>query len=166
MTDHPGPTVSPAAESDIPVILSFIRQLAEYERLAHEVIATEASLRQHLFGPRPAAEALVAKIDERAIGFALYFATFSTFAGRAGIWLEDLFVVPEYRRQGVGKALLREVASIALRRGCGRLEWSVLDWNEPAVALYRSMGAVPMSDWTTQRVTGDALSRLAASSPL
>ena len=127
MAESCGLTIVPAVEADTGVILSFIRQLAEYEHLAHEVAADESSLRQHLFGPRPAAEVLLARIDKQTVGFALYFTTFSTFAGRPGIWLEDLFVLPSHRRQGIGKALLREVASIAQRRNCARLEWSVLD---------------------------------------
>jgi GNAT superfamily N-acetyltransferase len=163
MSDIPFEIV-PATEADAPIILGFIRQLAEYERLSHEVLATESSLRQHLFGPRPAAEVILARIGDHAVGFALFFTTFSTFVGRPGIWLEDLYVSPEHRRYGIGKALLREVAGIALRRNCGRLEWSVLDWNEPAIKLYRAMGAQAMSDWTIQRVTGDALARLAAGS--
>jgi GNAT superfamily N-acetyltransferase len=157
--------ILPATEADAGTILGFIRQLAEYERLAHEVVATESSLREHLFGPHAAAEVILARIGDHPVGFALFFTTFSTFVGRPGIWLEDLFVVPEHRRRSVGKALLREVASVALRRNCGRLEWSVLDWNEPAIELYRAMGAQAMSDWTIQRVTGDALKRLAAGFP-
>jgi GNAT superfamily N-acetyltransferase len=164
MTDRPF-QILPPTEADTGAILDFIRQLAEYEHLAHEAVATESSLREHLFGPHPAAEVILARIGDHPVGFALFFTTFSTFAGRPGIWLEDLFVVPEHRRRGVGKALLREVASIALRRYCGRLEWSVLDWNEPAISLYRAMGAQAMSDWTIQRVTGEALARLAAGSP-
>ena len=161
MTQEHHLTIVPAVEEDVATILSFIHQLAEYERLSHEVIATESSLRQHLFGPNPAAEVLIARRDGHPVGFALFFTTFSTFVGRPGIWLEDLFVVPAHRRLGIGKSLLRAVASIALRRNCGRLEWSVLDWNEPAISLYRAMGAKAMSDWTTHRVTGEALSRLA-----
>jgi GNAT superfamily N-acetyltransferase len=154
-------TIVPATEADAGTILTFIRQLAEYEHLSDEVFATEESLREHLFGARPAAEVILARFQGKAVGFALFFTTFSTFVGRPGIWLEDLFVVPEHRRHGIGKALLREVASIAVSRNCGRLEWSVLDWNEPAITLYRAMGAIAMSDWTIQRVTGEALSRLA-----
>jgi GNAT superfamily N-acetyltransferase len=132
--------------------------------LSHEVTATESELCEHLFGSRPAAEAIVAKVGGKAVGFALFFTTFSTFAGRRGIWLEDLFVVSENRRSGIGRALLRAVAAIAVERKCGRLEWSVLDWNEPAIKLYRRLGAKAMDDWTTQRMTGEALARLAGKS--
>jgi GNAT superfamily N-acetyltransferase len=155
-------SIRPATDVDVPAILEFIRGLAEYEKLSHEVKATEAQLREHLFGARPAAEAMVAKIGGRGVGFALYFTTFSTFAGLPGIWLEDLFVLPEHRRKGIGRALLIAVAGIAVGRNCGRLEWSVLDWNVPAIKLYQSLGAVAMSDWTTQRLSGDALLRLAS----
>jgi GNAT superfamily N-acetyltransferase len=164
MTEQHSPlSILPAIEPDVPIILRFIRQLAEYERLSHEVVATESSLREHLFGPQPAAEVLLAREGAHPVGFALFFTTFSTFVGRPGIWLEDLYVDPAHRRRGIGKALLRQVASIAVTRNCGRLEWSVLDWNEPAIALYRAMGAIAMTDWTIQRVTGEALSRLATS---
>jgi GNAT superfamily N-acetyltransferase len=152
--------VRPAQPHDVPVILSFIRALAEYEKLSHTVVATEELLREHLFGPRPAAEALLARIDQREVGFALYFQTFSTFVGRPGIWLEDLFVLPEARGKGAGRALLGEIARIARRRDCGRLEWSVLDWNTPAIGFYKKLGAVMMDDWTTCRVTGEALAAL------
>jgi GNAT superfamily N-acetyltransferase len=155
------PIISPATSSDIPAILDFIRKLAEYEHLSHTVSATESDLREHLFGPAPAAEVILAKIDDQPVGFALFFTTFSTFVGRPGIWLEDLFVLPDYRHRGIGRVLLQSVASVAIKRNCGRLEWSVLDWNEPAINLYKKLGAVPMNDWTTQRLTGEALSRLA-----
>lgn len=154
-------TIQPATQADVPAILDFIRGLAEYEKLSHEVKATKARLGEHLFGRRPAAEAIVARVDGKAVGFALFFTTFSTFAGRPGIWLEDLFVLPAHRRGGVGRALLRAVAAIAVERQCGRLEWSVLDWNEPAIRLYRKLGAKAMDEWTTQRVAGRALIRLA-----
>jgi GNAT superfamily N-acetyltransferase len=154
-------TIQPATIDDVPAILGFIRGLAEYEKLSHEMEATESQLREHLFGSRPAAEAVIARVGEESVGFALFFTTFSTFAGKPGIWLEDIFVLPKHRRGGIGRALLRAVAQIAVRRDCGRLEWSVLDWNEPAIQLYRKLGAVAMNDWTTQRVTGDALQRLA-----
>jgi GNAT superfamily N-acetyltransferase len=153
--------IRPAKPDDVPVILSFIRALAEYEKLSHAVVATEKLLREHLFGPRPAAEALLASMDSRDVGFALYFSTFSTFVGRPGIWLEDLFVLPEARGKGAGRALLGEIARIARQRDCGRLEWSVLDWNTPAIGFYKKLGAVMMDDWTTCRVTGDALAALA-----
>jgi GNAT superfamily N-acetyltransferase len=123
--------------------------------------ATEANLREHLLGSHPAAEVILAKLDGKSVGFALFFTTFSTFVGRPGIWLEDLFVLPENRRGGIGRALLRAVASIAVQRNCGRLEWSVLDWNKPAVELYEKLGATAMTDWTIQRVMGEALVRLA-----
>jgi GNAT superfamily N-acetyltransferase len=153
--------IEPATETDVPTILDFIRKLAEYEKLPHEMKATGADLREHLFGPNPAAEVILAKLDAKPVGFALFFTTFSTFVGRPGIWLEDLFVLPEHRRGGIGRALLRAVASIAVQRNCGRLEWSVLDWNKPAVELYQKLGATAMSDWTIQRVMGEALIRLA-----
>jgi GNAT superfamily N-acetyltransferase len=159
------PTIIRATPADIPAILDFIRKLAEYEHLSHTVIAREDDLQNHLFGPSPAAEVLLAKIQNNPVGFALYFTTFSTFLARPGIWLEDLFVLPDFRHQGIGRALLQAVASIAIKRNCGRLEWSVLDWNKPAIQLYKKLGAVPMNDWTTQRLTGEALSRLARSQP-
>jgi GNAT superfamily N-acetyltransferase len=159
--DNHEPTISPATPADIPAILDFIRKLAEYEHLSHTVVATENDLQNHLFGPTPAAEVLLAKIQDKPVGFALYFTTFSTFLARPGIWLEDLFILPDFRHRRIGRALLSAVASIAIKRNCGRLEWSVLDWNEPAIQLYKKLGAIPMSDWTTQRLTGDALSRLA-----
>ncbi|MDB5289387.1 MAG: family N-acetyltransferase [Phycisphaerales bacterium] len=153
--------IRPATSDDVPLILSLIRGLAEYEKLSHEVVTTEDLLREHLFGPRPAAEVLIAHLSGEAAGFALYFQNFSTFLGRPGIYLEDIYVRPEMRGKGVGKALLREVARVAARRNCGRLEWSVLDWNEPAIKFYKSLGAVPMDQWTVHRVTGDALRKLA-----
>src|SRR5690606_15988356 len=127
----------------------------------HEVVGNEALLERHLFGPRPAAEVLIAERDGKPVGFALFFPTFSTFLTRPGIWLEDLFVIPEARGQGIGTALLSRVAEIAHERGCGRLEWSVLDWNEPAIGFYKSLGAVPMDEWTTYRLTGEALAKVA-----
>jgi GNAT superfamily N-acetyltransferase len=164
MNDPQNPILAPATPADVPAILDFIRKLAEYEHLSHTVTATEADLHQHLFGPSPAAEVILAKIDGIPVGFALYFTTFSTFAGRPGIWLEDLFVLPEFRHRGIGRAILRHVASVAVRRNCARLEWSVLDWNDPAIQLYRKLGAIPLSDWTIQRLTGDALLRLGSES--
>jgi GNAT superfamily N-acetyltransferase len=153
--------IRPATSEDVPLILDLIRGIAEYEKLSHEVVATEDLLREHLFGPRPAAEVLLAYVDGNSVGFALYFPNFSTFLGRPGVYLEDLYVRPEMRGKGVGKALLREVARVAARRNGGRLEWSVLDWNEPAIQFYKSLGAVPMDEWTVHRVTGDALRKLA-----
>ena len=155
----------PGTAGDVPLILAFIRALAEYERLAHEVEATEDALRATLFGPRPYAEVVFAVQDGREVGFALFFHNYSTFLGRPGLYLEDLFVLPEARGAGVGKALLKRLAQIAVERGCGRFEWWVLDWNEPSVEFYRRQGAVPMDEWTVMRVTGDALTRLAAPEP-
>ena len=151
-----------ATSGDVPVILTCIRGLAEYEKLAHEVVATEALLRETLFGSRPAAEVILAFHDDDAAGFALFFHSYSTFLARPGIYLEDLFVLPAFRGQGVGKLLLARLARLALDRGCGRLEWSVLDWNVDAIRFYESIGARAMSEWTTNRVTGQALVALAA----
>ena len=151
-----------ATESDGPLILGFIRALAEYERLAHYVVATEESLRESLFGARPAAETLLAFEGDTAVGFALFFENFSTFNGRRGMYLEDLFVVPDARGRGYGKALLRKLASIAIERDYCRLDWAVLDWNEPAIRFYRSLGAIPLDEWTVNRLSGDALRRIAS----
>jgi GNAT superfamily N-acetyltransferase len=153
-------TIRSATTADVPTILGFIRALAEYEKLSHAVVATEDLLRDHLFGQTPAASVLIAEFDGRPVGFALFFTSFSTFLARPGIYLEDLFVIPDARGRGIGKALLSAVATEAVRRNCGRLEWAVLDWNSPAIGFYRSVGAVPMDDWTTMRVTGDTLHRL------
>jgi GNAT superfamily N-acetyltransferase len=150
-----------ATRADVPDILRLIRALAEYEKLAHEVVATEAALADSLFGPRPAAEVLLAEDGGRAIGFALFFQNYSTFLAKPGLYLEDLFVEPTSRGHGVGKALLKAVARLAVERGCGRFEWAVLDWNEPAIGFYKSLGAKPLADWTVMRVTGEALRRLA-----
>ncbi|HME92482.1 MAG TPA: GNAT family N-acetyltransferase [Myxococcaceae bacterium] len=150
-----------ACVEDVPVIGQLIRDLAEYERLSHEVTFEEAELQRHLFGPNPRAEALIAEEDGAAVGFALYFYNFSTFLGRPGIYLEDLFVRPAHRHHGHGRAMLRELARIAVERGCGRFEWAVLDWNKPAIDFYRSLGAVAMHDWRIFRVTGDPLLKLA-----
>ncbi len=155
--------IAPAAESDIPLILSFIRALAEYEKLSHLVIATEENIREHVFGSNPVAEVLLAYWAEEPVGFALYFRNFSTFLGQAGIYLEDLFVEPTHRGKGIGKALLKRLAEIAVERGYGRLEWSVLDWNTPSIEFYRSLGAVPMDEWIRYRLTGAPLMRLALS---
>ena len=151
-----------AAPDDVPLILAFIRELAAYERLAHEVVASEASLAATLFGPRPAAEVVLAEIDGAPAGFALYFHNYSTFLGRPGLYLEDLFVRPEFRGRGIGRALLARLARIAVERGCGRMEWWVLDWNAPAAGFYERLGARPMSDWTVFRMDGEALSALAS----
>ena len=155
-------TIKPATESDVALVLSFIRKLAEYEKLSQEVVATEELLRETLFGERRVAEVVVAYLADEPVGFALFFHNFSTFVGRPGIYLEDLFVEPAHRGKGVGKALLIYVARIAVERGCGRFEWAVLDWNTPAIDFYRSLGAVPLDDWTIFRLTGDALRRIAA----
>ena len=152
-----------ATERDVPVILQMIRDLAEYERMSDQVVATETGLRESLFSGQRDAEVLLAYADDKPAGFALFFHNFSTFVGRKGLYLEDLFVKPELRGAGIGKRLLVELARIAVERRCGRFEWSVLDWNEPAIGFYRKLGAVPMNEWTIFRVTGDALARLAAS---
>lgn len=153
-------SITSATRVDVPAILSFIRQLAAYEHLENEVVATEALLEEWLFD-REKAEVLIAREGDIPVGFALYFHNFSTFLGRAGIYLEDLFVLEEYRGRGYGKALLRRLAQIAVERGCGRLEWSCLDWNQPSIDFYRSLGAVPMSDWTVYRLTGETLNNMA-----
>jgi GNAT superfamily N-acetyltransferase len=151
-----------ATPSDVPIILQFIRELAEYEKLSDQVTATESLLHENLFASQPVAFALIAEIDDTPAGFALYFYNFSTFVGRPGIYLEDLFVRPSARGKGVGRALLTELARIAVERKCGRLEWAVLDWNTPAIGFYKKLGAAPMDDWTVFRVAGDALTNLAA----
>jgi len=150
-----------ATPADVPAILRFVRELAEYEREPDAVEATEAMLAEALFGDRPAAEAVIAEAEGAPAGFALFFHNFSTWTGRRGIHLEDLYVTPAARGAGLGKALLRHLAALAVARGCARFEWSVLDWNAPAIGLYRAMGAVGMDAWTVQRVEGDALVRLA-----
>ena len=149
-----------AQRGDVATILRLIRALAEYEKLSHEVVATPALLRKHLFGRRPVAEVLLAEEGGRAVGMALFFQNYSTFLGRPGIYLEDLFVEPAFRGRGIGKQLLTAIARLAVKRGCGRFEWSVLDWNTPAIEFYRSLGARPMADWTIFRVTGPALKKL------
>ncbi len=150
-----------ASETDIAVILDLIRQLAEYEQLAHEMAATEERLRETLFGSKPAAEVLLADNDLECAGFAVFFATYSTFLAQPGIYLEDLYVRPHARGKGVGSALLQRLAEIAVERGCGRIEWGVLDWNEPSIQFYKRLGAAPLNDWTKYRLTGKALDRLA-----
>jgi GNAT superfamily N-acetyltransferase len=151
-----------AREQDVPTILRFIRDLARYERLEHEVVASEDVLRDNLFGARRYAEVLMGEVDGEPAGFALFFHNFSTFIGRPGIYLEDLFVRPEYRGRGHGKALLARLAELAIERNCGRVEWAVLDWNTPSIDFYKALGAVPMTDWRTFRLTGDALQNLAS----
>lgn len=154
--------IRPATPADTATICRLIRDLAEYEKLTDQVVLDEARLREHLFGQRPFAEALIAEDDTgTAVGFALFFHNYSTFLGQPGLYLEDLFVRPEHRGRGHGKALLAALAKLAVERGCGRLEWSVLDWNEPALGFYRALGAVPMDEWTVYRLTGDALRRVA-----
>lgn len=152
-----------ATVDDVPLILALIRGLAEYERLAHECVATEELLRTSLFGARPDAEVAIAEADGEAAGFALFFHNYSTFLARRGIYLEDLFVWPRLRGRGIGRALLVHLARLAVERGCGRLEWSVLDWNEPAIRFYRSLGAEAKDEWTVMRVAGEGLTRLARS---
>jgi GNAT superfamily N-acetyltransferase len=147
--------------ADVPLVLDFIKGLAEYEHLAHLVVADEATLRKSLFGAQPAAEVLLAFAGHAPVGFAVFFHNFSTFLGIKGLWLEDIFVRPEHRARGYGKALLLAVARVAHARGCGRFEWAALDWNRPAWDFYQSLGAVPMEDWTMFRVTGPALERMA-----
>ena len=157
-------SIRAAMPADISLIGQFIRDLAEYEKLAHAVRFDEAVMAQKLFGPRPYAEVLIGEIDGLAQGFALFFHNFSTFEGRPGIYLEDLFVRPDARGSGLGKALLGKLAALAVERDCARLEWSVLDWNTPAIDFYKSLGATPMDEWTVYRVDGDALDNLATHS--
>ncbi|MGJ4803501.1 GNAT family N-acetyltransferase [Luteimonas sp. SDU82] len=162
MSPPPVIALRPARRDDVPAILALIRALAEYERLAHEVEADEDALAATLFGERPVAEVVMAEVDGDTAGFALFFHNYSTFLARPGLYLEDLFVHPRHRGLGVGRRLMAHLAQLALARGCGRFEWSVLDWNAPAIGFYRRLGAVGMDGWTTQRVTGEALRRLAA----
>jgi len=153
--------ILPAKENDVGRILSFIKELAEYERLPHEVVATEEILKETLFGARPFAEVLFALYDDQPVGYALFFHSFSTFLGRPGVYLEDLYVRPSMRGNGIGKALLAYLARLAVERKCGRLEWAVLNWNEPAIGFYEKLGARAMDEWTVYRLAGDALKRLA-----
>lgn len=154
-----------AVTNDCATILGFIRDLAEYERLAHEVVADEQALRMTLFGVKPAAEVLIAELAGAPVGFALFFTSYSTFLAKPGLYLEDLFVRPSARGKGVGAALMASLARICVQRHYGRFEWSVLDWNEPALKFYAALGAKPQSEWTVQRLTGDALEALAEKSP-
>jgi GNAT superfamily N-acetyltransferase len=154
--------IEPATAPDVPLILSLIKALSVYERLAHEVTATEEQLRKTLFGAKPSAEVLIGYAGDEPAGFALFFPNYSTFLGKPGIHLEDLFVKPEWRGHGYGRRLLERLAAIAVERDCGRLEWTVLDWNEPAIGFYKKLGATLMDEWSTFRVTGDALRRLGA----
>jgi GNAT superfamily N-acetyltransferase len=153
-------TIVPATQRDLPLVHAFIRELAEYERLLHEVDATEEALGRTLFGPNPAAEIVIAYDDDEPAGFALFFQSYSTFLAKPGLYLEDLFVRPAARNKGIGRKLLEHLAALAVTRGYGRLEWRVLDWNETAIRFYRSIGAEPLADWTVFRVTGKALEAL------
>lgn len=157
--------VVPARETDAALVLRFIRELAEYERLSHEVVATEADIKVALFSPAPTAHAVIGYADAEPAGFALYFFSFSTFVGRPGLYLEDLYVRPAFRGRGLGRQLLAHLARVAVDENCGRMEWSVLDWNEQALGFYRRLGARPMDEWTVQRLTGEALRSLAATAP-
>lgn len=154
-------SIRTATAADVPLILEFIRGLASYEKLSHEVVATEAALRDTLFGSPPAAQVVIAEVNGQPAGFALYFFNYSTFLARPGLYLEDLFVKPEFRGAGTGKALLLHLAKIANARGCGRMEWTVLDWNEPAIKFYDSLGARRMNEWKICRLTGPALTQYA-----
>jgi GNAT superfamily N-acetyltransferase len=154
-------TIRSATPADVPLILELIRALAEYERLADECEATEERLQRSLFAPIPHAEVLIAELDGKPAGFALFCHNYSTFLAQRGLWLEDLFVREQFRGQGVGRALLERLAQIAIERECGRVDWMVLDWNETAIGFYQSLGAMPLGDWTTFRITGEALQRLA-----
>ena len=160
MNAHPVCHIAPAGHTDVPEILAMIRELAEFEHLLHEAVATEDGIAEALFGPRPYAEVLIARVGPAIAGFALFFHNYSTFVGKPGLYLEDLYIRPPFRGQGCGKALLTAVAQLAVERGCGRFEWSVLDWNQRAIDFYRSIGAKPMSDWTIMRVAGKALEEL------
>ena len=153
--------IETATVHDVPLLLRLIRALAEYERMSDAVVATEASLRDSLFGTTPCAEAAIAHVDREAVGFALWFENYSTFLAKPGLYLEDLFVLPDWRGRGVGAALLRHLARIALERDYGRMEWSVLNWNEPALGFYRRIGAKPMDEWTVYRLTGEDIRNLA-----
>ena len=153
-------TIRPATPADVPAIAQLIRDLADYEKLADKVVLKESNLREHLFGSRRYAEVLLAEDAGTVVGFALFFHNYSTFLGKPGIYLEDLYVRQQFRGRGYGEALLRHLARLALERNCGRLEWSVLDWNQRAIDFYKSLGAVPMNEWTTYRVTGAALQKL------
>lgn len=151
-----------ATPEDVNTLFSLIQALADYEKLSHQVTGSVDALAEHLFGQRPCIEAILADVGEQSVGFALFFTNYSTFLTKPGIYLEDLFVLPDYRSQGIGKALLSYLAQLALNRNCGRLEWSVLDWNEPAIGFYQRMGATVLPDWRICRVTGEAIAQLAA----
>ncbi|HEY6133455.1 MAG TPA: GNAT family N-acetyltransferase [Rubrivivax sp.] len=158
----PSATLRPARAADVPAIVGLIRELAVFERLEHLVVVTPESLQPQLFGPRPAAEALVGEVGGKVVAFALFFTNFSTFLGKPGLYLEDLYVQPAHRGSGLGRALLQRLGALAVERGCGRFEWSVLDWNEDAIGFYRKMGATVMPDWRICRLTGDALATFAS----
>ncbi len=160
MNPHSVCQISPAGHADVPEILVMVRELAEFEHLLHEAVATEDGIAEALFGPRPYAEVLIARVGPGVAGFALFFHNYSTFVGKPGIYLEDLYIRPAFRGHGCGKALLKTVAQLAVERGCGRFEGSVVDWNQRAIDFYHSIGAKPMSDWTMMRVTGKALETL------
>ena len=155
--------IEPAQPADVPLLVALVRELADYERLLDQVRIAPDDLHRDLFGPHVFAEAVIARLGDEPVGFALWFYNYSTFAGRPGLYLEDLFVRPAFRGHGYGEALLRHLARVAVEHGCARFEWSVLDWNEPAITFYRKLGAVPLDDWTVQRVSGDALLALAGS---
>lgn len=161
ITNNLDVTIRFANEADVPLILSLIKEIAEYEKLLHEVVATEELLKENLFGKRRTAEVIIAFYKNEPAGFALFFHNFSTFLGKPGIYLEDLFVKPELRGKGIGKILLTYLGKLAIERDCGRVEWSVLDWNEPAINFYKKLGALPMDGWTVFRVTGKAIEKLA-----
>jgi GNAT superfamily N-acetyltransferase len=161
MTQSFGLDISPATAADVPLILSLINDLAEYEKLRHESVATETSIHEALFGPKPHAEAVIARFDGEPAGFALFFHNFSTFLGKPGLYLEDLFVRPAYRGRSIGKSLLSHLASLAVQRNCGRFQWQVLDWNRPSRDFYESLGAQADPAWVNYRMSGDALRRLA-----
>jgi len=161
-TNVEGFTIRPAVETDASLVLWFIRQLADYERLSHEVEANEDMIQKALFGPRPYAEVVIGEYRSEPVGFALFFHNFSTFVGKPGIHLEDLFVIPEMRGRGFGKTMLQYLARLAVERDCGRLEWAVLDWNEPAIEFYESIGARLMKEWIINRLSGNELSELAS----
>jgi GNAT superfamily N-acetyltransferase len=156
-----GLRIDGATEADVPLLLALIKELAEYERLADQVVATEVRMRESLFSEPRAAEAVIARVGDDPVGYALWFYTYSTFLGRRGLYLEDLFVKPAWRGKGIGRALLAHLAGEAVARDCGRLEWSVLDWNEPAIGFYKGLGARPMDEWTVFRLSDQALNRLA-----
>ena len=160
-TDNKHFTIQKAEKTDVPVILDFIKKLAEYERLSHEVVATLADLERYLFGDEKVAEVLIGYEEELPVGFALFFHNFSTFLGKPGIYLEDLFVLDEHRGKGYGTKLLASLASLAMERNCGRMEWAVLDWNEPSIEFYKSLGARMMDEWIVNRMTGESLTELA-----